>query len=168
MLGIVIHSEKVKEADVKIKVLSPEGLGNFTLRGAQKAVAKLKAAGGLFCLADFNVIEHKAGLPYKIIGANVIDTHHGITKDINRYYLACAICEVIARCEGTGFELTAAALEKLATAPLSNNSGDFLREVYTWYFTELLKELGYDVEDGQDINTAYLRHLDIRIPKWTM
>jgi len=164
MLGIVIHAEKVKEADVKIQILTPEGLQKFTLTGAQKATAKLKSAAQIFTLADYNIQGHK------IIGAHVHDQHFNITRDIKRYYLACAICETVSQiykhsplverdgAEGDGvFKLTLAAMKSL-------DDGGNVREIYADYFTALLRELGYDVLPDQSINHAYLQHLDIKIP----
>ena len=154
MLGIVIHSEKIKESDVRIKLLCADGLKNFTLVGAQKPTAKLKVAGQLFCLAEYQSIGHK------IAGAHVLETHHGIVKDIKRYYLACAICEVVSRLQVFTqqiFNLTLAAFKALS-------DGASPREIYTEYFVALLRELGFDIEKGQDINTAFVACLDIKIP----
>jgi len=150
-VGLVINSEKVKESDLRVRLLCQDELKTFTLQGAQKANAKLKSAAQLFTLAEFSAIGHK------IIGAHVLTTNHAITKDIKRYYLACAICEVISKCRGAGFMLTIDAFEKLSI-------GESVRDVYTQYFTALLHELGYGIESTQTINHAYLMHLDIKIP----
>ena len=150
--GIVIKSEKVGDADIRVRILCMDELKMFTLIGAQKANAKLKAAAQIFTIAEFSAVGHK------IIGAHVLNSHHMITKDIKRYYLACAICEVIAQCQGAGFLLTARAFEKLSEPDSS------IKELFTEYFTTLLDELGYGMEEDQDINSAYIRNLDIKIP----
>ena len=119
--------------------------------GASKPNAKLKAAVQLFTIAEFSIVGTK------IVGAHVLQTNHKITKDIKKYYLACAICEVVSQLEGAGFLLTARALEKL-------DEGGTPREIFTQYFSELLKELGYDTEPDESISTSFLRYLDIEIP----
>jgi len=157
-IGIVVHAEKVKEADIRVKLLTAQGLQTFTATGAGKANAKLKSAVQLFIIAEFSVIGHK------LVSAHILETNHGITKDIKRYYLACAICEVVAQItkynvqNTNAFLLTIEALEKL-NYPVEN-----CRVIFTEYFSKLLKELGYDVESDVDLNTAYARHLDIKIP----
>ena len=151
VLGIVVKADKVKEADVRVTLLTAEGLKTCTASGALKAGAKLTSAVQLFTIAEFSIIGSK------IVGAHVLQSNHNITKDIKKYYLACAICDVVRRCEGAGFLLTARALERLSDAGTP-------REIYTEYFTALLQELGFDVEPDVDINTSFMRHLDIKIP----
>ena len=153
VLGIVVKTDKVKEHDVRVRLLTATGLKTVTATGATKPNAKLKAAVQLFTIAEFSIIGHK------LISAYVLETNHGITKDIARYYLACAICEVVAQVHGAGFLLTIEALEKLNQG---GHGGE--RPVFAEYFSELLKELGYDVESDVDLNTAYAKHLDIKIP----
>jgi len=158
-IGTVIKNEKIGEADMRITLLCTDGVRVFTLTGAQKPAAKLKSAAQLLTTAEFTVSGHS------VIGAYVLQSYPNIVKDIKRYYLACAICEIVLKvfkgmtedCD-TGFLLTVKALEKL------NSETANLKEVFTKYFTELLQSLGYDVEPNQDINTAYLQNLDISIP----
>ena len=160
LLGIVVSVSPVRDADVNVRLLTPEGLRTVTAIGARKANAKLKGAVQLFTIAEFSVIGHK------ITGAHVLHANHSITKDIKRYYLACAICEVISQCQGAGFELTTQALAKLGgvKTPDTDVSPPSVKGVFTEYFTNLLIELGFGVEPDVDLNTAYARYLDIQIP----
>ena len=156
-VGIVISSEKVGESDIRVRILCKcdeikDGVKTFTVTGAQKPNAKLKAGVQLFTIAEFSTVGHK------VIGVHVLESNHNITKDIKRYYLACAICEVVSKVMGAGFELTAEALANL------NNPQPTIREIFTEYFSGLLVELGYDIEPHQDISSAYLYNLDIKIP----
>ena len=152
LMGIVIKADKVREADIRVKLLTVEGLKTFTATGAAKASAKLKHAVQLFTIAEFSVIGHR------IVGAHVITPSHYITKNIKCYYLACAICEVVAQCHGAGMWKTLKALEAL-----DDDHAD-TRAIFARYFSGLLVELGYDCEEGEDLNTAYARCLDIKIP----
>ena len=114
----------------------------------------------LFTQGEFSLIGGK------VIGAAIIRPNFQIAQDIARYYLACAICDVVSQCTlhggaqpiGPIFDLTAEAFAALCDGELST------REIYTAYFTALLTSLGFGVEDGQDINYAYMHHLDIKIP----
>jgi len=160
IIGIVVKTDKVKEADVRVRILTAAGLKTVTAVGALKPNAKLKSAVQLFTIAEFSVIGHK------LVGAHVLQTNHNITKDIKRFYLACAICEVVAQCHGAGFLLTARVLEALdhlgedhSVTPAACHRG-----IFTEYFSKLLMELGYDIESDVDLNTAYMRYLDIKIP----
>jgi len=153
--GIVIKTERTKDADLRIRLLCADGLRNLTATGVLKPNAKLNHAVQLFTIAEYTI----AGA--KIIGANVLHTNHEIAKNIKNYYLACAICEVILQIPHQDdhgvFALVALALAKLCS-PADT------RAIYTDFFTALLIELGYDIDESQDINTAYAHHLDIKIP----
>ena len=152
VLGIVVKADKVKEADVRVKLLTARGIKTVTAVGAGKANAKLKHVVQLFTIAEFSVIGHR------ITTAHVVGSNHAITRDIKKFYLACAICEVVAQVRGAGFLLTVNALEELCN-PNANT-----RAVFIDYFSRLLLELGYGVEPDEDLNTAYARYLDIKIP----
>lgn len=153
LLGIVAKAEKVREHDIRVKLLTAEGLKFFTATGAAKPTAKLKHAIQLFTIAEFSVNGHR------ITGAHVLQPNHAITKDIKRYYLACAIAEVVAQCHGAGFLLTVKALDAL-----NHPERGEPRDIFSEYFSALLVELGYDCEENEDINSAYIRNLDIKIP----
>ena len=152
-VGLIIQTEKTGDTSVRVKILTQDGLKSFTATGAQKATAKLKGALQMFTLAEFSIIGHK------IVGAHVINAHQNIVADIKRYFLACTICEVIAKLQHADvFNLTLAGFDMLSSPDLST------REIFAQYFTELIKILGYDIEPDQDINSAFLYHLDIKIP----
>ena len=172
-VGIVVRAEKSREADIRVRLLTAEGSRTLTATGALKQGAKLTNAVQLFTLAEFSAVGQK------LIGAHVMRTNHEITKDIKKYYLACAICEVVNQLyhvehNDNVFLLTANALAILSAqnpapdVPAPPNQPDIVRQVYTEYFTALLIELGYDIDADQDINTAYMRHLDIKIPNTTL
>ena len=152
VLGVVIKTAKVGESNLRVTLLCAGAIKVFTATGVLKKDAKLKASVQLFTIAEFTTIGHK------ITGAHVLQFGHAITKDMKRYYLACAICEVVGKCFGAGFLLTLKAIEQLCADTVDT------RALYTQYFTDLLRELGYDIDGRQDINTAFVQHLDIKIP----
>jgi recombinational DNA repair protein (RecF pathway) len=158
-VGIVIKTEPARDADLRTRLLCPDGIKTFTAAGVLKQNAKLTPCVQLFTIAEFTTVGGK------IIGANVLHTNHEITQDIKRYYLACAICNVVSQLphhEDHGiFELVAHAFSLLC------NPCD-TRKIYTEFFTALLIELGFDIDERESINTAYLHHLDIKIPDTKM
>jgi len=139
-VGLVIGS-----SDERIKILCADGI--VTLN------CKLKVKPQLFSIAEFTTIKQR------IITTYIIEQNHELTKDIKKYYLACAICEVVAKIYPNKdiFLLTVKAFDMLKE---NNNT----REIFTFYFLNLLELLGYGCEHDQDINTAFIRHLDIQIP----
>jgi len=160
-VGAIIKTENIGECDLRVRVLCAQGVRVFTAVGVRKANAKLKSAIQLFTVAEFSVAGHK------IVGAHIMQSNHNIAKDIARYYLACAICEVVPQAlSGAGvgdftnvFVLTLHAFDRLNCTECG-----LTREIFTEYFTALLVELGYDIGAHQDINSAYIEHLDIKIP----
>lgn len=162
LLGIVVRAEPRKDSDICARVLTSQGLMTLNAIGAQKPTAKLKSSVQPFTIAEFTIIGHR------ITSAHIIQSGHNIAKDIKKYYLACAICEVVMPCcqhdDDTGgiFEMTVKAFELL------NQSDTNCKEVFAWYFSGLLVELGYGVEEDVDLNTSFLRHLDIIIPNTAM
>ena len=163
IFGIVIKTKKVSEADLRVTLLCADGVKNLTASGVLKKGAKLTSATQLFTIAEFTTIGHK------VVGAHVVNACHDITKDIKRYYLACAICEVVHRIAkmGEGKDLQGVFLKTIeALSDLSDGKGT--REVFTDYFTSVLVELGYGIDEKTDVNTAYMRHLDIQIPDTRM
>ena len=147
-LGIVIKTAKVKESNMRVHLLTAEGIKVCEGQGATKPTAKLKAALQLFTIAEFCVLGHR------ITGAHVLSGGMGITREINRYYLASSICEVLNRLHisensGSVFVLTAKALEQLKSTDMS------CYKVFINYFTKLLGELGYDIEDNHKIFNTF-------------
>ena len=152
IVGVIIGVDRVGEADARVKILHDGGVRTATAVGVLNPAAKLKGAIQLFCVGEFTLIGQK------IIGAYVTNTNFEIASDVKRYYLGCAICEVVARVYGSGFRLVCEAFLKLCDKEIG------VREIFADFFTRLLRELGYDILPRQDINSAYIQNLDIKIP----
>lgn len=151
MHAIVLKSELVGEADIRCRLLTPEGIKTATATGAVKPKAKLKNAVQLFTIAEFTLTGTK------ITGAHVLQSGMGLTREMHRYYLACAICEtVLAVTHGNDnvaplFLLTAHSFDTLA------NTNTSAYKVLISFFTKLLVIMGYDI-DTED--THILKKLD--------
>ena len=92
--AIVIKSSDKKEKDKNILLFSIEQ-GKFwaTLKGVKSANAKMKLAQSPFCYGEFVVENGKAG--QIVTSFEAIETFHEIADDIDKYFEAIAILEVV-------------------------------------------------------------------------
>jgi len=138
VIGCIIKTERFKEVDLRITTLTPQGTVTLFAKGATKPTAKLKGALQLFNLIEFTVVGQN------ITGAHIIANNLHITRDINRYNLACYICQTIIRTRDHSpetFALLISSLELLAKTEVS------CFKIYIWFYAGLLVELGFDVEE---------------------
>jgi DNA repair protein RecO len=167
-LGIILRSTPIGEANLRLSILTADGLITVTATGAQKPTAKLKVATQIFTVAEFEIT---AG---KLTGARVLSSPMPLTKEINRYYLACSIAEVLLQIKNHDAEIfvhTIRTFEELTETTTS------AYKIFIDYFSKLLKLLGYDIELEipsplglaaakkllLQINAAFTEHLDISI-----
>ena len=177
-LGIILKTEPFKDNDVRCYILTPAGIKTVYATGARKATAKLKSAVQLFTIAEFSMMGNK------LTGAHVLQIGTNIVRDINRYYLACSVCEVLLQLKNLDnqvFYLTARTIESL-------NESTSAYKIFINFFTKLLILLGYDIDipDFKDTDNdkiddiklgltdakryvkmicqSYTEHLDIKIP----
>ena len=178
-LGIILKTQRCRESDIKCYILTTSGVKIYTATGAQKQTAKLKSAIQLFTIAEFTTVGTR------ITGAHVIQLGSPIARDINRYYLACSICETLLNLKNTDDQimlLTARTMEHLAHTSIS------AYKIFINFYTKLLVLLGYDIDISDfksvdhdqldniqiDLTTAkqhikallfaYQEHLSIQIP----
>ena len=172
--GIVLRAERHKEADIKIHILTPTDVRVCYVTGVARQGAKMKSAVQLFTIAEFSLTGAK------ITGAHVLQTSIGIAGQINRYYLACAIAQVVVSLvydskntadEGKVaqiFYLTARSFEMLERTQVS------AYKILINFFLKLLIFLGYDTPDAvflqkfkcvddTDIDNVKLDHKNAKI-----
>ncbi len=91
--AVVIGGVNVKEKDKLITLFSLEkGKLTISMRGVRGDKAKLKSAKEPFTFGEFIIEEGKTNI---ITGVDIIDNFYDISKDIDRYYEACAIIDVV-------------------------------------------------------------------------
>lgn len=92
--AIVIGGVNIKEKDRLITIFSLEqGKMVVSMKGVRGEKAKLKSAKEIFCFGDF-VIEQ--GKNSSIVTAvDIIDNFYALTNDVEKYYQACAIVDVV-------------------------------------------------------------------------
>jgi len=168
-LGIILKSTPIGEANLRLSILTADGLITATATGAQKPTAKLKAATQIFTIAEF---ETTAG---KLTGARVLSSPMPLAKEINRYYLACSIAEVLLQIKNHDPEIF---LHTIRTFQDLTSTTTSAYKIFINFFGELLTMLGLDLSLEIphplglaaakklviQINAAYLEHLDISIP----
>ena len=92
--AIVLSSIDYKEKDKIVKLFSlEEGITSAVLKGVRAQSAKLKFASQPFCFGDFDLV--KVGEFYTITSVNLEDSFFDLTKDLNSYYLAFSLLEVV-------------------------------------------------------------------------
>lgn len=92
--AIVIKSSDRKEKDKNILLFSIEqGKIWATLKGVKNAKAKMKMAQNPFCFGEFILEEGKSG--FIVTGFETIESFFEISQNINAYFEATAILEVL-------------------------------------------------------------------------
>lgn len=135
--AIVLGGIDYKEKDKLIKLFTLEqGIVTVVFRGVKNANAKLKSAKEVFSFGDFILTNGKFNI---VTSADIIDSFFDITKDIKKYYIACAIIDIIKTVLPEGetnsniFILTLKCLEMLAyqNVNIYNVINKFLLEVFS-------------------------------------
>lgn len=93
--GIVIGSKDFKESDKIVSLFTLEkGIVYAKLVGVKKPKAKLKCAKEIFCFAEFDLVSKKGDFS-TVTSANIIETFHNITLDLDKFYAGCYILEIL-------------------------------------------------------------------------
>lgn len=91
--AIVLGGVDYKEKDKLITLFTLEqGIVTVVFRGVKNANAKLKSAKEMFSFGDFIFAEGKFNT---VISADIIDSFFDLTKDIKKYYTACALLDIV-------------------------------------------------------------------------
>jgi len=91
--AIVIGGIDYKEKDKLTTLFTLEnGIVTVLFKSVKNSNAKLKSAKEIFSFGDFI---YTNGANKTVISADIIDTFYNVTKDIKRYYSACAILEIV-------------------------------------------------------------------------
>lgn len=92
--AIVVKSNDRKEKDKNILLFSIEkGKLWCTLKGVKGPKAKMKLAQNPFCFGEFVIEEGKTGTI--VTGFEAIETFHEISEDIDKFFSASAILEIV-------------------------------------------------------------------------
>lgn len=92
--AIVLSSKDSKDKDKDVLLYSLEkGKLYAKFKGVKNQKSKMKAGKEPFTFGDFFLEEGKAGLI--VTGVNIIESFYNISQDIEKYFEACAIIDVV-------------------------------------------------------------------------
>lgn len=91
--AIVLGGIDYKEKDKLVNLFTLEkGIVTVVFKSVKSPNAKLKSAKEIFSFGDFIYVEGKYNT---VTSAEIISTFYEITKDIKKYYIACAILNIV-------------------------------------------------------------------------
>lgn len=91
--GVVLGGINYKEKDKLVKLYTLEkGKMTVTMRGVRGDKAKLKIAKEIFCFGEYIIEEGKTNI---VTSVDVIDGFYPLSKNIEKYYEACAILDIV-------------------------------------------------------------------------
>ena len=137
-LGIIVKSVRSGDYDARLAVFTANGLQWRTIRGVYRPKAKFAAACGLFTVAEFTISGQS------ITGINVLVAPYPLTKDLNRYYLACSIADALMHLEFV--EQAPVALVsgiKALTNLATTDESCYL--VFLDFYQQIIEILGYQI-----------------------
>lgn len=92
--GIVLGGVNVKEKDKLVHLYTLEqGKMTVSFKGVRGDRAKLKSAKELFCFGEYELAGN--GNINIVTSCEIIDNFYNLSKDIERYYEACAILDIV-------------------------------------------------------------------------
>ena len=145
-LGIVVRSVRSGDFDARLAIFTATGLKWLTAKGVYRPKAKLAAAISLFTVAEWT------GSGKSITVANVLVSPFGLTKDLHRYYLACAIADSLTNLEFVeqAPQALVAAINAITALSTTDQS---CYVIFLDYFIKVLTLLGYDFDQTYDAAT---------------
>ena len=94
--AIIIGGVNIKEKDKLLTLFTLEqGKMSVSMKGVRGDKAKLKSAKDVFTFGDFIVEEGK--FTNIITSVDIIDNFYELSKDIEKYYEACAIVDIVSK-----------------------------------------------------------------------
>ncbi len=92
--AVVVGNTNVKEKDKLITLFTLErGKMIVSMRGVRGEKAKLKNGKEIFSFGDF-IVEEKGNI---VTAVDIIDNFYDLSKDIDKYYEACTILDIVAK-----------------------------------------------------------------------
>ncbi len=144
--GVVIESHDSKDSDKDVLLFTLQnGKIWATLVGVRKEKAKLKVAKQTFCFADF-FIETK-GSKNIITSIDVIETFSGLSQDLNKYYEACGICEIVKKSMPYGFADSTLFLIFVKALKNICYSKTIFKYTITKFLLDIFKFTGYGLDN---------------------
>ena len=140
--AIVLSSSDYKEKDKLVNLFTLEnGIITATLKSVKTEKAKLKFAKEPFCFGEFLI-----GVPSKVItSVEVEDNFYDLTKNIDKFYLACAILDAVKTVLPSGEKNPALFVETLKAIGTITYSNVNDKYVLVKFLLSLFKGMGYSL-----------------------
>jgi DNA repair protein RecO len=139
-LGIIVKTVRVGDNDVRLTLFTAGGIKYATAKGVIKPRARFASSVGLFTVAEFTISGST------ITGINVLVSPFEISKDINRYYLACSIADTLLHLEFVERTPEVFGRAVIALTELADSPDKSCYRIFIEYFLPLLTILGYSAE----------------------
>ena len=98
--ALVIGGRDVKEKDKLVELFTlEEGKMTVSMRGVRGDKAKMKFAKEIFCFGEY-VLENTRGMNI-VTQVEIIDNFFGLTKDIDKFFEASAIVDIVKKTAGS-------------------------------------------------------------------
>lgn len=153
-LAYVLKRVNYGEADRILNLITPSGKIAAIAKGVRKEKSKLAGGVEIFSLVDINVRQGKSELGV-ITNAKMLKYYAGILKDFNRLELASLILKKVSFAAESSdnsdfFRIVDQALKGL-------DAGDGLELVEAWFWLNLLKASGEEINLYRDVMGEKLR-----------
>ena len=138
-VGIIVKVVKSGEYDARVALFTAQGIQWRVLHGVYCPKAKLAAAAGLFTVGEFTT----AG--QAVTGINVLVAPFGLTRDLNRYYLACSIADALMHLEFVE-QSPAALVAAIKALTALTDSDESCYPIFLDFYGQILEILGYEID----------------------
>ncbi len=140
--AIVLSAADYKEKDKLVTLFTIEhGLMQVIMKSVKTQKAKMKFAKEPFCFGEFLI-----SLPSKVItGANIEDSFFELTKDIDKFYIGCAILETIRTIVVPGEKNVELFIETLKAIGCISYNGVNDKYVLVKFLLSVFQNMGYSL-----------------------
>lgn len=156
--AIVLGGIDYKEKDMLVNLFTLEsGIIPVTFKGVKNANAKLKSAKEMFSFGDFIISESKSKV---VISADIIESFYEITKNIKKYYVACAILEIIKTALPIGESNPELFLSTLKCLNLLLDERANIYNVINKFLTHVFEGVGYKfaLDECNNCGARFINH----------
>jgi DNA repair protein RecO (recombination protein O) len=143
--AIILKSEKFKEKDKIIRLLTTKGKINCIVKGIRKTVHKYCSNLEIFSKQKVFLCKSKSNSLSILTNAKNLDSHYALRKDIDKFTTACMVIELIDNMIPFNEEFSEDIFELLdkTLMYIETEKKDI---VFSWFFLQLLNILGYKLE----------------------
>ena len=139
--AIVLGGIDYKEKDMLVNLFTLEsGIVSVVFRGVKSPNAKLKSAKELFSFGDFIYSDAKN---HVVTSAEIIDSFYNITKNLKKYYTACAMVDAVKTALPQNEANPKVFLSLLKCLKLLSDGEASNHNVLNKFLITLLQEVGY-------------------------